>query len=95
MRAISLIKDGGFTYMVTVTLTDKMSLDKALRKFKKELDKDNTLSEYMEHSRFVKPSAKKHQKAVHAKHIQKKIAEAEKRESFLSEKQKMKKENKQ
>lgn len=78
--------------MVTVTLTDKMSLEKALRKFKKELDKENILPEYMEHTRFVKPSAKKHQKTVHAKHIQKKIAEAEKREAFLSDKQKAKKE---
>lgn len=68
--------------MVTVKLSDKMPLEKALKKFKKELDKECILSEYMEHLRFVKPSAKKHQKKVHADHIRRKIHEAELKEEF-------------
>ena len=67
--------------MVTVKLTEKMSLEKALKKFKKELDRDNVIQEYMDHARYVKPSARKHQKKVKAKHILKKIAEAERKES--------------
>ena len=35
----------------------------------------------MDHARYVKPSARKHQKKVKAKHILKKIAEAERKES--------------
>ena len=71
--------------MVTVNLTDKMSLEKALRKFKKEIDKECILSDYMERTRYVKPSAKKHLKKVHARHIQKKIADAERKEASKPE----------
>jgi ribosomal protein S21 len=63
--------------MVTINLTDKMPLDKALRKFKKELQKEDTIATYLEHTRFVKPSTKKRQKTVHMKHVLKKIAEEE------------------
>lgn len=62
---------------VTVELTEKMSIDAALRKFKKKLIKEDVLNQYNEHTRYLKPSAKKHQKKVKADHIRKKILEAE------------------
>ena len=48
-----------------------------MKKFKKELQKEETIPTYLEHTRFVKPSAKKHRAVVHARHVRKKILEEE------------------
>ena len=52
-------------------------LYKTLLAEKKKLIKEDVLNQYNEHTRYLKPSAKKHQKKVKADHIRKKILEAE------------------
>ena len=68
--------------MVTVkVLEDKdgnPNLERALKKFKKEVMKEGIMKDYEEKSYFVKPSVKKHQKKVWQKHLNKVIQKQEK-----------------
>jgi small subunit ribosomal protein S21 len=61
--------------MVTVLVQDD-NLERAIRKFRKEVDKENILQEYRDRRYFEKPSAKKHQKNVSLKRKFEKEAEA-------------------
>lgn len=53
--------------MVTV-MVENDNLEKALRKFRKEVEKEAILEEYKRRQYFVKPSAVKHQKEVSLQH---------------------------
>ena len=68
--------------MVTVkVLEDKdgnPNLERAIKKFKKEVMKEGIMKAYEEKRYFVKPSAKKHQKKVWQKHLNKVIQKQEK-----------------
>ena len=68
--------------MVTVEVLDDKNgnpnLDRALRKFKKEVMKEGIMKAYEEKRYFVKPSAKKHQKKVWQQHLNKVMKKAEK-----------------
>jgi small subunit ribosomal protein S21 len=68
--------------MVTVkVLEDKYgnsNLERALKKFKKEVMKEGIMKAYEKKRYFVKPSAKKHQKKVWQKHLNKVIQKQEK-----------------
>lgn len=68
--------------MVTVkVLEDKdgnPNLERALKKFKKEVMKEGIMKAYEEKRYFIKPSAKKHQKKVWQKHLNKVIQKQEK-----------------
>lgn len=78
--------------MVTVEVLDDKNgnpnLERALRKFKKEVMKEGIMKAYEEKRYFVKPSAKKHQKKVWQQHLNKvmKKAEKEAESRFESEK---------
>ena len=78
--------------MVTVeVLTDREgnpNLERALKKFKKEIAKEGIMKAYEEKRYYVKPSAKKHQKKVWQKHLNKVMKKAEKdaESKFESEK---------
>lgn len=61
--------------MVTVIVQDD-NLEKALRKFRKEVEKENILQEYRDRQYYEKPSAKRHQKNVSLKRKHEKEAEA-------------------
>lgn len=62
--------------MVTINVEND-NLEKALRKFRKELDKENVLQEYKDRRYFEKPSLKKHTKKRTLEHKLKKEKEAE------------------
>jgi|TARA_R100000482_G_scaffold106896_1_gene49378 small subunit ribosomal protein S21 len=53
--------------MIEVTPKKDESIDVALRKLKKKLDRDNVLREYRRRRYYTKPSAKKRQKNKEAK----------------------------
>lgn len=53
--------------MVTVQVEND-NLEKAIRKFKKEVEKEGIIEEYRKRQYFVKPSAVEHQKKVHLQH---------------------------
>ncbi len=61
--------------MVTVIVQDD-NLERAIRKFRKEVDKEDILQEYRDRQYFEKPSAKKHHKEVSLKRKQEKENEA-------------------
>lgn len=56
--------------MVTVKVEDD-NLERALRKFRKEVEKEGILDEYKSRQYFVKPSAIEHQKKVSLEHHKK------------------------
>ena len=64
--------------MVTVHVEDE-NLEKAIRKFRKEVNKENILQETKDRQYFERPSAKKHHKKVSLKRKLAKEAEAEKK----------------
>lgn len=68
--------------MVTVKVLEDRdgnpNLERALKKFKKEVMKEGIMKAYEEKRYFVKPSAKKHQKKVWQKHLNKVIQKQEK-----------------
>ncbi len=70
--------------MVTVeVLTDKNGnpqLERALKKFKKEVMKEGIMKAYEEKRYYKKPSALKHEKKVWQKHLNKVIQKQEKLE---------------
>jgi small subunit ribosomal protein S21 len=45
--------------MVTVIISDNETIDKALKRFKKKLEKSGVLKEYRNRKFFVKPSVKR------------------------------------
>lgn len=49
-------------------MVENDNLEKALRKFRKEVEKEAILEEYKRRQYFVKPSAVKHQKEVSLQH---------------------------
>lgn len=53
--------------MTEVKLKKGEPVDKALRRFKKKLDREQTLQQVREHRRFEKPSAKKRRKSKAAR----------------------------
>lgn len=53
--------------MVEVKLKKGEPVDKALRRFKKKLDREQTMQQVREHRRFEKPSAKRRRKAKAAR----------------------------
>jgi len=53
--------------MIQVNLRKDESVDKALKKLKKKLDRDNILKECRDRRYFEKPSAKKRRKLKEAK----------------------------
>jgi len=53
--------------MIEVTPKKDESIDVALRKLKKKLDRDNVLREYRRRRYYTKPSTKKRQKNKEAK----------------------------
>lgn len=53
--------------MVTVMVEDG-NLEKAIRKFRKEVEKEGILEEYKKRQYFVKPSAVVHQQKVTQEH---------------------------
>jgi len=53
--------------MIQVSLRKDESIDKALKKLKKKLDRDNILKECRDRRYFEKPSAKKRRKLKEAK----------------------------
>ena len=53
--------------MVTVEVEND-NLDRALRKFRKEVEKEGIMDEYKKRQYFVKPSAVEHQKKVSIQH---------------------------
>lgn len=61
--------------MVTVNVQDD-NLEKAIRKFRKEVDKENIIQEYRDRQYYEKPSTKKHHKNVSMKRKLEKEAEA-------------------
>lgn len=65
--------------MVTVIVEDE-NLERAIRKFRKEVGKENIIQETRDRKYFEKPSAKKHQKKVSLKRKLEKEAEAAKKE---------------
>ncbi len=54
--------------MVTVQVEND-NLEKALRKFKKEVEKEGIIEEYRKRQYFVKPSAVEHRKKVYLQHL--------------------------
>lgn len=50
-----------------------VALNKALRKFKRELEKEEVMDEAKKRQYYLKPSAKAHKKKVHYEHVQRKI----------------------
>lgn len=68
--------------MVTVKVLEdrdgNSNLDRALKKFKKEVMKEGIMKAYDKKRYFVKPSVKKHQKKVWQKHLNKVIHKQEK-----------------
>ena len=65
--------------MVTVVVEDE-NLERAIRKFRKEVGKENIIQEARDRKYFEKPSAKKHKKKVSLKRKLEKEAEAAKKE---------------
>lgn len=53
--------------MVTVQVEND-NLERAIRKFKKEVEKEGIIEEYRKRQYFVKPSAVEHQKKVYLQH---------------------------
>ena len=53
--------------MVTVQVEDN-NLEKAIRKFKKEVEREGIIEEYRKRQYFLKPSAVEHQKKVSQQH---------------------------
>ena len=53
--------------MTEVRLKKGEPVDKALRRFKKKLDREQTMQQVREHRRFEKPSAKKRRKSKAAR----------------------------
>lgn len=53
--------------MVTVQVEND-NLERAIRKFKKEVEKEGIIDEYRRRQYFVKPSAVEHQKKVYLQH---------------------------
>lgn len=65
--------------MVTVKVEDD-NLERAIRKFRKEVNKEDILQEARDRKYFEKPSAKKHKQKVSLKRKLQKEAEAAKKE---------------
>lgn len=65
--------------MVTVTVEND-NLEKALRKFRKEIDKEDIIREYKDRRYFEKPSLKEHKKKRTLEHKLKKEEEAKNKE---------------
>ncbi len=53
--------------MPIVKLREDESLDRALRRFKKKLDKEGTLKQMKKHEHYEKPSQRKRRKLLRAK----------------------------
>lgn len=53
--------------MVTVQVEND-NLEKALRKFRKEVEKEGIIDEYRQRQYFMKPSQRRHQKEVSIRH---------------------------
>lgn len=54
--------------MVTVQVEND-NLEKAIRKFKREVEKEGIIEEYRKRQYFVKPSMVEHQKKVYQQHL--------------------------
>lgn len=69
--------------MATIKLYEDEVLDKAIKRFKKSIDKEGILKEFKERQYFLKPSAKKH---VRNKTIKRKallnVLKAQKKNSY-------------
>ena len=48
--------------MATITVEDSENLEKAIKKFKRMVEKEGIIREYKKREYFVKPSAELHQK---------------------------------
>ena len=53
---------GGDISMATITVEDSENLEKAIKKFKRMVEKEGIIREYKKREYFVKPSATLHQK---------------------------------
>jgi small subunit ribosomal protein S21 len=56
--------------MVTIQLSDNETIDKALKRFKKKLEKSGVLKEYRNRRFFIKPSVEKRTGIGRAKYRQ-------------------------
>ena len=53
---------GGENYMATISVEETENLEKAIKRFKRMVEKEGIIREYKKREYFVKPSATNHQK---------------------------------
>lgn len=69
----NLKKGGVSNFMISITVKENESIDKALKRFKKKLDKAGVLREYRSRTFYEKPSVKKKRELLRAVYRQRKM----------------------